>query len=491
MDTLALDQPCNAPRALAAFTGDPGQSDLRSPSESGQAETAGTETGRALAIGGILGSYRLLQQIGMGGMGRVFVAEHVRLGRKVALKVLRSEFSGNQEAVKRFFAEARSVNCISHENIIEVSDFIENPQGNSFYIMELLRGEDLCALQSREGILPLARTLPIVLQVCSGLSAAHDAGIIHRDLKPDNIFLVDRAGRPDFVKLLDFGVAKLMNATVDDASTFRSSVGMVVGTPDYMAPEQALGHAVDHRADVYALGVILFEMVAGRRPFVAKTAREVMVQHLTASVPRPSRLNPAGRIPEALEKLILACLAKNPERRPQSIKELEQRLRTILDQLPTAADAAAARSSARRRHRSLRLVLGAALLLAFAGTTSVWMRDVPLASAASFESGTAKRAGPVPRSAFTIEPIETITPAPIIVGLPHVPSPLASSSSLATPAPAGPAPAFREAALRAERAVRKAPTLPTPTVKPSTEGSPLNAQPHTRLNRDMILDPYE
>ena len=305
MDTLALDRPCPAPRALNAPTGDPGDSDLRTPSEAGQGDTAGTVTGRALAVGRILGSYRLLQQIGMGGMGRVFVAEHVRLGRKVALKVLRSEFSGNQEAVKRFFAEARSVNCISHENIIEVSDFVENPQGPSFYIMELLRGENLCALQSREGI------LPIVLQVCSGLSAAHDAGIIHRDLKPDNIFLVDRAGRRDFVKLLDFGVAKLMNATVDDASTFRSSVGMVVGTPDYMAPEQALGHAVDHRADVYALGVILFEMVAGRRPFVAKTAREVMVQHLTASVPRPSRLNPAGEVPEALEKLILASRILN------------------------------------------------------------------------------------------------------------------------------------------------------------------------------------
>jgi serine/threonine-protein kinase len=420
------------------------------------------------------------------------VAEHVRLGRKVALKVLRSEFSGNQEAVKRFFAEARSVNCISHENIIEVSDFIENPQGPSFYIMELLRGEDLCALQSREGILPLGRTLPIVLQVCSGLSAAHDAGIIHRDLKPDNIFLVDRAGRPDFVKLLDFGVAKLMNATVDDASTFRSSVGMVVGTPDYMAPEQALGHAVDHRVDVYALGVILFEMVAGRRPFVAKTAREVMVQHLTASVPRPSRLNPAGRIPEALEKLILACLAKNPERRPQSIKELEQRLRTILDQLPTPADAAAAaRSSARRRHRSLRLALGAALLLAFAGATSAIRDGGPLASAASFDSRAAKARAP--RSAFTIEPIDTTIPAPIIVGLPHVSSTSASASASPSLAPPSrePAPAFREAALRAEKTVRKAPTLPAPTVKPPTEGSPFHAQPHTRLNRDMILDPYE
>jgi Protein kinase domain len=291
---------------------------------------APSDTGRAFALGTVLGSYRLLQQIGSGGMGRVFIAEHVRLGRKVALKVLRSEYSGNLEAVKRFFAEARAVNRINHENIIEVSDFVENSDGPSFYIMELLRGVELRALQDREGILPLPRALGIVLQVCRGVAAAHDAGVIHRDLKPDNIFLIERDGRPDFVKLLDFGVAKLSNAALDDAPTYQTSAGIVVGTPDYMAPEQALGSTVDQRCDVYALGVILFELVAGRRPFVGRTAREVMVQHMVAPPPRPSQLNPAYEVPYALEELILACLRKDPQYRPATIRDVERTLNEIL-----------------------------------------------------------------------------------------------------------------------------------------------------------------
>jgi serine/threonine protein kinase len=326
-----------------------------------------------------MGSYRLLHQIGEGGMGRVFVAEHVRLGRKVALKVLRSEFSGNAEAVKRFFAEARAVNCISHENIIEVSDFVENPRGSSFYIMELLSGMDLRDLETREGILPLARALPIAIQVCSGLGAAHQVGIIHRDLKPDNIFLTERSGRADFVKLLDFGVAKLMNAATDEASTFRSSVGMVVGTPDYMAPEQAMGHPANHLADIYSMGVILFELVVGRRPFVGKTAREVMAQHLTAAPPPLSQFRPSREIPEALEQLIVACLRKDPAERPSTVLEVEQRLRAILETLPASHHQGRVPGSGSPPRRlawgvaATAVLVGAGLLLALAGP-SAWAR---------------------------------------------------------------------------------------------------------------------
>ncbi len=168
--------------------------------------------------------------------------------------------------------------------------------------MELLHGHGPArACRNAKGILSMDRILRIGVQICSALGAAHAAGIVHRDLKPDNIFLIERNGQRDFVKLLDFGVAKL-SATVDEAATFRSTVGMVVGTPDYMAPEQALGHPVDHRADVYAIGVILYEMVAGRRPFVAGSAREVMVQHLTVTPCRPSMLNPAEQDPARSSK---------------------------------------------------------------------------------------------------------------------------------------------------------------------------------------------
>ncbi|HEY8927037.1 MAG TPA: serine/threonine-protein kinase [Polyangia bacterium] len=300
--------------------------------------------------GSILGSYRLIQQIGAGGMGRVFVAEHIRLGRKVAVKILRPEYSGNQEAVKRFFAEARAVNRINHENIIEISDFIEGETGPSFYIMELLEGVDLRALGAISVGLPLARAVRIALQVVSALGDAHEAGIIHRDLKPENIFLVERRGRKDFVKLLDFGVAKLANAKLDDAGSFKSIDGVVVGTPEYMAPEQALGEAVDFRADIYSFGVILFEMITGRPPFKADSAREHMAKHIMATPPRPARWRVQAREVPALEELILECLAKKPEDRPQRMKDIERRLQKILESLPDGGDHEVnPRPSSRRR----------------------------------------------------------------------------------------------------------------------------------------------
>ncbi|MBC8133748.1 MAG: serine/threonine protein kinase [Deltaproteobacteria bacterium] len=296
----------------------------------GESLSISTDNSQAYAAGAVFGSYRLVRQIGSGGMGRVFIAEHIRLGRPVALKILRAEFSGNIEAVQRFFAEARAVNTINHENIIEVSDFIENPSGSSFYVMELLKGVDLRTLQQREGMLTLPRAVNIGIQVCRGLGAAHDAGIVHRDLKPDNIFLVERDGRKDFVKLLDFGVAKLMNAKLDGPSSFTTSAGIAVGTPEYMSPEQTLGEPVNHLADVYSTGIILFEMISGQRPFHANSAREVMVKHMTAHPPRVSKVRDYPyEIPPPLDQLIAHCLKKEPQDRPLNIKEVEQRLQKI------------------------------------------------------------------------------------------------------------------------------------------------------------------
>ena len=446
------------------------------------------DTGRAYPVGAVLGSYRLLQEIGAGGMGRVFVAEHIRLERRVALKVLRSEFSGNLEAVKRFFDEAHAVNCISHENIIEVSDFVESRHGPSFYIMELLHGQDLRGAQEREGILSMDRILRIGAQICSGLGAAHAGGIVHRDLKPDNIFLIERNGQSDFVKLLDFGVAKL-NTNFEEADTFRSTVGMVVGTPDYMAPEQALGHQVDHRADIYATGVILYEMVAGRRPFVASSAREVMVQHLTTTPCRPSRLNPAGQIPEELEELILSCLAKEPAHRPQEIREVEQRLRDILAQLP----ARGRRRRALRRPKPLKLA-GAAALMAllatmawigsgslFASTPSIAAARARLRARITGDRGAPKslRAIDNARTPFTIEHAGD----PAIAMLPATPrAPV--SVPVAPPAAPTPAPAAIPAA-PVEKTSRK------PSTSPSTQPPSFNEHRHPKLDRDLVLDPFE
>jgi serine/threonine-protein kinase len=370
--------------------------------------------------------------------------------------------------------------------------------------MELLHGTDLGVLQMREGVLSLPRSLRIALQVCSALGAAHGAGIIHRDLKPDNIFLIDRPERRDFVKLLDFGVAKLMNGTVDDASAFRSSVGMVVGTPNYMAPEQAMGQPANHLADVYSMGVILFEMVAGRRPFVGSTAREVMVQHMTVEPSRPSQLNPAHEIPEVLDELILACLRKDPAERPRSIQEVERRLRAILNALPAkSAGATAARPHARRRRKSLGLVTGAVLLLALAGGLG-WAREVGLLSkavsfAAELRAGTpdadvaAAPAADSPRTSrheFTIETAPAAPAGSTVTTLapslaPPVPLPLTLPEGAAAPLRgAVQAPPAEKAAVRKPTNIKNAPS--------DVERPPATSERrHGKLDRGAVLNPFE
>ena len=297
------------------------------------AAVAAAEAADELEPGTRLGSYRIIELLGEGGMGRVYAAEHVKLGRRVALKMLRSSLALNPVAVARFFAEARAVNRISHDHIVEITDFFENPGGKNYYIMELLRGEDLGRVLLRSRALPVGRAADIARQVASVLAAVHAAGIVHRDLKPDNIFLIERAGNPDFVKLLDFGVAKLTD-THDGVKFKTTAHGAIIGTPEYMSPEQAGGQPVDHRTDVYALGVILYEMLAGHPPFKAKSFGEMVVQHMTVN---PKRLGSAPGlvepVPAALEELVHELLAKEPDERPATMAEVEDRLVGITDYL--------------------------------------------------------------------------------------------------------------------------------------------------------------
>ncbi len=288
---------------------------------------------RVLPSGTVVGSYKLLQVLGEGGMGRVYLAEHTRLGRKVAIKMLRSKFSSNPESIKRFFGEARAVNKIAHENIVEVTDFVTEDDGNSYYIMELLTGKSLYDQLKEGGVMPLERSLAIAIQVAGALGAVHEAGIVHRDLKPENIFLAQRGSRKDIVKLLDFGIAKLMEPD-QGVSLQQTGVGMILGTPTYMSPEQAGGRGIDSRSDVYSLGVILFELSTGQVPFTADTYAEILVQHITQEPRRPSTIDTLPTaLPPGLEKLILDCLRKDPADRPQKMAEVEDRLRTVLDEL--------------------------------------------------------------------------------------------------------------------------------------------------------------
>lgn len=266
----------------------------------------------------------MLAPIGEGAVGRVYLAEHTKLGRKVALKMLKKELQNHPKLINRFFLEARAVNEIAHENIVSITDIVEGEDHPSYFIMELLHGVTLERLLDEEGPMSARMAMSIGAQLANALTAVHGKGFIHRDLKPANIFLVPKdAGY--FVKLLDFGAAKLV-AVNRPAEVANTAVGDLVGTPDYMAPEQARAMTVDHRADVYALGVLLYQMVTGERPFVRASLEEVLKAQIFDTPEPPSNKRP---LPEGLEKLILRCLEKAPESRPQTAAEVEAELRAL------------------------------------------------------------------------------------------------------------------------------------------------------------------
>ena len=279
-------------------------------------------------VGAILGSYKLLEILGEGGMGRVYLAEHVHVGRKVALKLLRPEYADNPAASRRFFSEARAVNRVRHDNVVEITDSFDAEGSYNYYIMELLTGRTLGQVECDE-TLPVKRQLYIAVQVADALVAVHAANIVHRDLKPDNIFLTKRAGQTDFVKILDFGIAMVVESCEGEPS-ITTSMGTIVSTPEYMSPEQASGGAIDSRSDIYSLGVTLYEMATRRKPLEAESFGEMLIKHLTVTPPKPSKLDDVPEpLPVALEDLILHCLEKEPARRPQTMREVYLRLKAL------------------------------------------------------------------------------------------------------------------------------------------------------------------
>jgi serine/threonine-protein kinase len=276
-----------------------------------------------IAVGATVGNYQVVEKIGGGAMGAVFLAVHPIIGKRVALKAIHPELATNEEVVARFFNEARAVTQIGHENIVDVQDFGQTPEGDSFIVMELLEGVGLGDRLKAEGAFSVPRSLHIAIQMADALAAAHARGIIHRDLKPDNVMLIPRGGDPDFVKLLDFGLAKL---TGPGGMSTKTKTGALLGTPHYMAPEQAEGKKnIDQRADVYGLGCILFHLLTGRVPFPGEGFGEVLVKHLREPPPLPSRLN--ASVPPAVEKIVLHALAKKPEFRFGSMDDFRAAMR--------------------------------------------------------------------------------------------------------------------------------------------------------------------
>jgi serine/threonine-protein kinase len=286
------------------------------------ATTPGVGPGGDLPPGFVVGEYRLEKVLGRGGMGTVYAGVQPVIEKQVAIKLLNAQFSADENLVKRFVDEARAVNRIRHANIIDIFSFGQIADGRQYFVMEYLEGTTLAERMERGDL--SGDDMPAFLtQICDALDAAHGENIVHRDLKPENVWIVTpKRGKP-FVKLLDFGIAKLLSQGEKSAT----QTGMVMGTPHYMSPEQCHGKAVDHRTDIYAMGVMLYQLYSGRMPFQGETFAEILAKQIVDTPEPPSKHAP---VPAELDRLIMRCLAKDPAARPQSAKELGQTLSSVL-----------------------------------------------------------------------------------------------------------------------------------------------------------------
>ncbi|HLV68306.1 MAG TPA: protein kinase, partial [Polyangiaceae bacterium] len=271
------------------------------------------------------GGYHILDLISVGGMGRVYRAQQSALGRTVAVKIIHPHLLADENSAVRFMTEARAASQLNHPNSVAVFDFGRTDDGQPYLVMEFLRGKDLARVAYEEGPLPFARIVDVLRQVLAALGEAHDLGIIHRDLKPENVILEPLRRGGDFVKVVDFGLAKLK---ADSPGV--TSPGIVCGTPDYMAPEQGRGDPIDGRSDLYAVGVMLFQLLTGRLPFRAENPTQVVMMHLTVPVPDPRQVAPDRNIPDALVEVVMKALNKDVKRRYQDALELADALKHAL-----------------------------------------------------------------------------------------------------------------------------------------------------------------
>ncbi|HEX7508079.1 MAG TPA: serine/threonine-protein kinase [Polyangia bacterium] len=396
-----------------------------------------------------VGEYDIERELGRGGMGAVFAAHHPVIGKRVAIKVLDAYFSRDMALVRRFLDEARAVNKIGHPNIIDVFSFGQLPDGRQYFVMEYLEGETMAdwLLRGRPDPQEARRLL---LQVCEALEAAHREGIIHRDLKPENLWIARPKHGEPFMKVLDFGIAKLV-AEQDTVNVTKT--GTIMGTPQFMSPEQCTGRGVDHRTDIYALGVIIFRIYCGRLPFEGESVAELMTAQLTQPPPKPSEF---AQLSPPLENLILSCLDKNPANRPVSAAELGIRLKEVA-QVGGAITAVHApmqrtgeaktetrkgfavdgeeRSHGSNHRRNLLLALVAATVAG--GALVAWLATRSGTPAAHPASATSPAAASAPAVAVPSAPAAPTVAAPAVAA-PAVAAPAVTAPPPLTGEPAGP-----------------------------------------------------
>jgi serine/threonine-protein kinase len=332
---------CHAPLAVdARFCGACGRATVGTAPSQVSPSSVGAAVGPDLVGREIGGRYRVVAKLGEGGMGAVYRGEQISLKRKVAIKVLRPELSADAGLVRRFNAEAELCAKLSHPNTVGIYDFGQDSDGSLYIAMELLEGRSLRHVM-QEGAMPPARAVAIGQQIARSLADAHSHGITHRDLKPDNVMLTERGRERDVVRVLDFGIAKLRD---DNKATVNhmTRAGDLVGTPQYMAPEQIRGEHVDGRTDIYALGAILYEMLTGRLPFEGQSVMAILSKHLTEMPVSPSQRRPDLPIPPALDGLVMAAMAKDPAARPPTMELVGEHLDAIGAQLGLAGGAASA-----------------------------------------------------------------------------------------------------------------------------------------------------
>jgi len=362
----------------------------------GSTATAMPDAAPAQASDGLVGQmisdrYRVESLLGQGGMGAVYLVEHVLMRKRLALKVLHAEMVRNPEIVARFEREAMAAAHIDHPNVAAATDFGRLPDGAFFLVLEYVEGTSLAAALRAAAFSP-ERAIAIARQIASAMVRAHELGIIHRDLKPDNVMLVDKPGARDVVKVLDFGIAKLSDGVFPAGRTPSAAAitraGSIYGTPEYMAPEQALGERVDARSDLYALGAILYEMLTGRPPFRGKNAVETQRQVIEDEPTPPSRLN--AMVPRDLETICLKCLHKEPHLRYADAAALAADLHHFLGGEAIAArpEGRLARLVRRVRRRPVQSTLVAAVTLLTAALLGggLWLISDGAAAARKIET---------------------------------------------------------------------------------------------------------